>query len=51
MSGVANLLLVRAEAKLTAGQIPMIPGAAQSRELPVPYSCPAKIISGTPDAW
>ena len=27
------LLLVRAEAKLTAGQVPMIPGAAQSREM------------------
>ena len=27
------LLLVRAEAKLTAGQIPIIPGAAQPREL------------------
>ena len=27
-----------------------VPFAAQSRELPVPYSCPANTISGTPSA-
>src|SRR5205823_2603633 len=28
-----------------------VPFAAQSRELPVPYSCPAKTTSGTPRFW
>ena len=28
-----------------------VPLAAQSRELPVPYSCPAKMTSGTRSAW
>ena len=27
------------------------PLAAQSREEPVPYSLPARTISGTPSAW
>ena len=28
-----------------------VPLAAQSRELPVPYSWPAKTMSGTPSVW
>jgi len=28
-----------------------VPFAAQSRDDPVPYSCPAKIISGVPRFW
>ena len=28
-----------------------VPLAAQSRELPVPYSCPAMMTSGVPAFW
>ncbi len=28
-----------------------VPLAAQSRELPVPYSCPARMTSGVPPFW
>ena len=43
---------IRSKLRATTARTPssLVPLAAQSREEPVPYSCPAKTSSGTPSA-